>query len=46
MPNRTIRRRGMAGAVAGTAAGLAAKQEPNVLFCMPNRTKCILLVQA
>jgi hypothetical protein len=23
---------------------LAAEQGPNVLFCMPNRTKCILLV--
>jgi hypothetical protein len=23
---------------------LAAKQGPNVLFCMPNRTKCVLLV--
>jgi hypothetical protein len=23
---------------------MAAKQGPNVLFCMPNRTKCILLV--
>jgi hypothetical protein len=23
---------------------MAAKQGPNVLFCMPNRTNCILLV--
>jgi hypothetical protein len=23
---------------------MAAKQKPNVLFCMPRRTKCILLV--
>jgi hypothetical protein len=23
---------------------MAAKQGPNVLFCMPNRTKCILFV--
>jgi hypothetical protein len=23
---------------------LAAKEGPNVLFCMPNRTKCILLI--
>jgi hypothetical protein len=25
---------------------MAAKQGPNVLFCMPNRTKCILVVSA
>jgi succinyl-CoA synthetase alpha subunit len=43
---------GHAGAKSGGAlesaqvriACMAAKQGPNVLFCIPNRTKCILLV--